>query len=100
MREAQARCDSREFAEWIAFWSIEPWGEQLADLRCGIIGSLIANIHAKEGKKFTVEDFMPVYGESKAEPQSPEQMQAIFKALAKQGQRKPFPAPERQPKGS
>lgn len=26
MRELQARMDSREFSEWIAYWKLEPWG--------------------------------------------------------------------------
>lgn len=26
MRELQARMDSREFSEWIAYYKLEPWG--------------------------------------------------------------------------
>ncbi len=47
-------------AEFIAFDRIEPWGEWRADLRAGIIASVIANVNrGKKTKAFLAKDFMP-----------------------------------------
>jgi hypothetical protein len=46
--------------EWQIYESIEPFGEQRADLRAGIIASVIANVNRGKGQKpFTATDFMP-----------------------------------------
>lgn len=51
---------ARQFEEWAAFYSQEPWGEFRADLRTGIVASTIANIHRKpRAPAFTPIDFMP-----------------------------------------
>jgi len=55
--------DSREFAEWMAYYSLEPWGEERADLRAGIIASTIANRHRdpkREKEAYKPQDFMPL----------------------------------------
>lgn len=60
IRELEARMSSREFSEWIAYSGIEPWGEDRADLRAGILASLTANINRGKGAKpFRPSDFMP-----------------------------------------
>ena len=47
-------------AEWIAYDRIDPWDENRADLRAGIIASVIANVNrGKKTKAFTPRDFMP-----------------------------------------
>jgi hypothetical protein len=38
-----ARISSAEFTEWMAFDAIDPFGEQRADLRTGIIAAVTAN---------------------------------------------------------
>lgn len=51
---------SSEFSEWMAFAALEPFGENRADLRAGIVASTLANIHRKKGAKaFAPTDFMP-----------------------------------------
>lgn len=41
-----------------------PWGEERADWRSGIIASTIANRHrGPSEKRYQVSDFMPHYGE-------------------------------------
>lgn len=60
IRELQARMDSREFSEWMAYYGIEPWGEDRADLRSGILASITANINRKKNTKpYSPIDFMP-----------------------------------------
>ena len=61
MREMLARMDSRELAEWAAFYQVEPFGEIREDLRAGIIAATTANCHrGKGGKPFEPKDFMPL----------------------------------------
>jgi inner membrane protein involved in colicin E2 resistance len=46
--------------EWEIYAAIEPWGEERADLRAGIIASVIANVNRGKGQKaFTPQMFMP-----------------------------------------
>jgi hypothetical protein len=62
VRELTTRMTSRDVAEWKAYYSIEPFGEARADLRTGILASLIANVHRDRKKRpepFVPEDFMP-----------------------------------------
>ena len=42
---------SAQFAEWLAYSRIEPWGEERDDLRTGILASMIANMFRDKGKK-------------------------------------------------
>jgi len=54
------RISSHELTEWMAFYSIEPFGDQRDDLRTGIITSTIANVNrSSKQKPFTPVDFMP-----------------------------------------
>ena len=57
-----AEISSALFAEWLAYSRIEPWGEERADLRAGIVASTIANVNrGKKGKEFSPADFMPKF---------------------------------------
>ena len=47
-------------AEFIAFDRIDPWDESRADLRAGIVASVVANVNrGKKTKAFAPRDFMP-----------------------------------------
>ena len=51
---------SAQFAEWMAYSRLEPWGEDRDDLRTGIVASVIANSNRGKGKKpYKPQDFMP-----------------------------------------
>ncbi|TGP43471.1 hypothetical protein EN871_16825 [bacterium M00.F.Ca.ET.228.01.1.1] len=41
----QAEVSSAEFADWLAYHQIEPFGEQMADLRAGAITAAIYNVN-------------------------------------------------------
>ena len=57
---------SRELTEWAEYYKLEPFGEERADLRAGIIGATIANVNrGKGGKTFTPQDFMPKFDQPK-----------------------------------
>ncbi len=59
---------ARALAEWQAYYLVEPWGEERADLRAGIVASTVANVH-RDPKQAAFEpaDFMPQF----AEPEPP-----------------------------
>lgn len=56
-----ARLPWRVWREWQTFAALEPFGEERADLRAGIVAATIANCLARgKGKPaFKVRDFMP-----------------------------------------
>ncbi len=68
---------SREFSEWMAYYSLEPFGEERADLRIAILDSLIANANRdpKKGKALKPADFMPAFDQPEQEMQ--DQMQIV-----------------------
>lgn len=53
--------DAREFAEWIAFGEIEPFGGARDDERAGIIAAAIVNLYRKPGSALDWTDFLPLY---------------------------------------
>lgn len=57
---AQIEVSSAEFGEWIAFFSLEPFGDRIADLRAGEIASVIANVNrGKDTPPYKPLDFVP-----------------------------------------
>lgn len=74
---------SKQFAEWMAYSRLEPWGEERDDLRMGIVASTVANVNrGKNQKAFKPTDFMPSF-EPETEEQAAERM--IAKARAALG---------------
>lgn len=68
-----ASMTSRQLAEWQAYFGIEPWGEDRADLRAGIVASTVANFAGKSLKddaKVTPADFMPYQKKPEKTPAS------------------------------
>ena len=67
--ELQRRMSSREFTEWAVYYELEPFGEERADLRAGIVASTVANTARdpkKRHKAFEPKEFMPQFGEQEA----------------------------------
>ena len=61
MRQAQQEISSAEFTEWLAYYQLEPFGEQLADLRHGTACALLANINrdaAARPDPYQADDFI------------------------------------------
>lgn len=67
--QLQAGMSSREFTEWMAFDSIEPFGEPRADLRMGILAACSVN-HSMAPPKSPARpmDFMPFADHQAPEP--------------------------------
>lgn len=76
IKRAQQEIDSAEFSEWIAYAHLEPFGEERADLRMGILASTFVNMMSAKGKRYQPKDFMPKFGPT--EQMSVEQMKARF----------------------
>ena len=65
VKELLQRITSRELSEWMAYESIEPFGERRSDLRMGILASLIANANRdrrKRSEPYEPDDFIPRFG--------------------------------------
>jgi hypothetical protein len=57
--ELLARISSAEFTEWMAFDAIDPFGDERADLRAGVIASVTANHSMNPPEKWRKpSDFM------------------------------------------
>ncbi|MFM2465147.1 hypothetical protein P0D87_16005 [Paraburkholderia sp. RL17-368-BIF-A] len=51
---------SVEFAHWMAYYNIEPFGDPIADVRMGMVASTMANIHRDPKRPaFEPADFIP-----------------------------------------
>lgn len=49
--ELQERIDAAEFAEWLAYARVQPFGEAHNDRRFGTIAAAIVNLFRKRGSK-------------------------------------------------
>lgn len=82
--ELQGRMSSREFAEWVAYSEIEPWGEWRADYRAASIQRTLAEINRDRKKRqqpYTAMDFMPRFGvQAEAEDAMPEQSPDVIRS--------------------
>lgn len=54
-----AQITGQQFIEWMAFYELDPWGDQRADLRMAEMLALTVNMNLRKGKKpATIQDFM------------------------------------------
>lgn len=53
----------------MAYYVVDPWGEERADLRAGIIASTTANVMGGSKEPLRPADFMPNYNDDKSEPE-------------------------------
>lgn len=77
---------SEQFSEWMAYDQLDPIGEKRADIRMGILASVIANSsRGKNQKVYTAADFIPQF-EMESEEEAGERLRA--KAFAALGGRR------------
>ena len=70
---------SRQFAEWQAFYALDPFGDQRADLRAGIVCATMSNRwRGKNENPKEPLDFMPFRQEPE---QTPEDMRRTLRGL-------------------
>jgi hypothetical protein len=66
---------SRQLHEWLSFGNLEGFGEKRADMRMGIVASLVANVNRDPKRKpspFKPTDFIPKLKEDEARQQESE----------------------------
>lgn len=80
--ELGERMDSREFSEWMAYYKMEPFGQDRGDIGHAITASVVANANAPKGKKFTPMDFLPRRKQKKRQ-MTEQEMRRIFDHAAK-----------------
>lgn len=81
VREAQARCGSREFNEWQTFYQEAPFGPYVDDARWARAAALFYN--ANKGDKAPTRDVKQfLLGKATTKRQSGQDMANIFKVFA------------------
>lgn len=73
----------RTYQDWMTYSELEPFGEERADLRAGIVAATIANCLArKKGRPaFRVTDFMPKFDQPPRRERTPDDMLKQVKML-------------------
>ena len=68
-----ARMPYRVFCEWQTYAQMEPFGEERADLRAGIVAATVANCLARRKGQpaFRASDFMPLFDRPKRREPTP-----------------------------
>lgn len=82
IRWAEENIDARELAEWLAYYRVEPFGEERDDMRSASIACTMANIHrGKNQRAYRISEFMlsPSADATKPE-QTPAQMKAVLQS--------------------
>lgn len=75
------RMSAIEFDGWAAYFAVEPFGAERADLRAGIVAATVANANRDPKKRrepFQPSDFMPFH--EKGDP-TDDQLAAKLRAL-------------------
>lgn len=63
VRRTQQEVSSREFAEWLAYHRIEPWGPVRGDLRAAMVAKTVADVHrGKDQEPYPISDFLLRFG--------------------------------------
>jgi len=78
--DCQRHISSHEFAEWLAYASIEPFGDDLVDVQFAQLESLTANIHKAKGRRIKPDEFLLRKYEEPKEELTPSEIYQRFKA--------------------
>jgi len=78
-----ARIPLELFQEWVAYYGLEPFGEERGDARAAVTPLTIAQLFTKKGaRQPKLADFMPQYGKKEVRRQSVDQMRQTLMAFA------------------
>jgi hypothetical protein len=78
--EMLQRMSSAEFAEWMAYHGLEPFGPRREDLRFGALLALTANVHRERGSRaFQPADFLGLDADT-PKPDVNDKLRAFFAA--------------------
>jgi hypothetical protein len=77
---------SIELTEWMAYYELEPFGEERADLRAGSIAAPLLNLWLSEAKMKDAKDWImhsdDLVEDDDLDEQDEEDMKAVLKAFA------------------
>lgn len=66
--------DAEEFKYWMAYYAIDPWGEERSDIRSAIVAATVSNSNPyRRGRSARVDDFLP-YADTRAREMTDEEM--------------------------
>lgn len=83
-----SRIPSRLFSEWMAYYSIEPWGEERADLRAGHTTAAVSNTWRSRGQPLKeATDYILGYEQEAKQSTTLEQMKNAFRGFVKRVKR-------------
>lgn len=82
VREMLQKMSSAELTDWLAYWRLDPFGEERADLRAGIVAATTANVWAGKGKRAKPADFMPKFDTPRKARMSQDAMKTMFRTAA------------------
>lgn len=77
--ELLQRMTAAEETHWLALYSIDPWGEQRADMRIGQVAQITYNANSKKPRK--LQDFMLFHAKPEDRGDSPETIRKNFDRL-------------------
>ncbi len=80
VRELLARMDSRELSEWMAYYGLEPFGQERDNLHAGIVAKAIYDVNQdpKKRRDISPADFIA----REKEPPTPEELYDRFRSWA------------------
>jgi hypothetical protein len=83
VRRLLSEMDSRELTAWMAYESVEPFGERRANLHAGIVAATVANVNRdKHTRAFLPTDFLLEFGRERESGDDEAQMQAMRAQMA------------------
>lgn len=72
---------SEEYADWLAYYQLNPFGPYRADVQTANIARWIAQVNARKGYTAKLEDFIVTFAAPGAsKPMSPQQIHAALVA--------------------
>ena len=79
--ELLERVSCKELSEWMAFYNIEPFGEERMDLRFALLAANLIAPHLAKGHKPRLKDYMLSF--KKKKPMTDDQMKLILKGVCR-----------------
>lgn len=82
VEELQASITGEEFANWCAFYSLEPWGYWADTWRMAVIATTTANYSGNIRKPVEIADFIPG-AKRRDRQQTPAEMRRVIEGMAR-----------------
>jgi len=87
LEELGARMTAEEFGLWLAFYDLDPFGDQRGDLQAGVVAAAIANyagkVRSNGAGPASPTEFMPFLERPEQEPAAEPDPIAFFSAIGK-----------------